>query len=54
METTELVKLSAAGNVADFSSAVQDEVLNRLRSKIEDYKCEVAASYNSSKQNDDE
>lgn len=53
METSELVKMASVGNIADFSSAVQDEVLNRLRTKIEDYKGEVAASYNSSHDNDE-
>lgn len=44
MDSVELVKLAASGNISEFSAGVSDAVLERLRTKIEDYHAEVAQS----------
>lgn len=53
MNSVELVKSVSAGNISDFQSGVQDEVLNRLRTRIEEYKQEIASSVSDNGGNND-
>lgn len=45
METKEIVQLAAAGNINEFQSNVETEVISRLRDRIEAYKTDVTSSY---------
>ena len=44
MQTTDLVKLAAEGNISEFHAAVEDTVIGMLRTKIENYRNELGAS----------
>lgn len=45
MSSLEIVQAAAAGNINEFQSHTETEVLSRLRDRIETYKSEIASSY---------